>query len=209
MKPPKRAKGPVDKSARTERMDSLYERTPLQGIDARASSDEGDVQTPREGVDARPGADEPSPRSSAPVGETSQSSVLSAEELIRAAKIAREHAYAPYSRFKVGAAVLTDAGLYTGVNVENASYPLSVCAERNAIAAAVGAGARRVYAIAVIADTPDPVSPCGGCRQVIREFGPHAKVHLANVRGKMRSTTADALLPGAFGPEDLGVPTVP
>lgn len=126
-------------------------------------------------------------------------------ELVEAARMARERAYAPYSRFTVGAAVLTEAGVFTGVNVENASYPLSVCAERNAIAAAVGGGARKLLAVAIVADTPKPVTPCGGCRQVIREFGPRAEVYLANLRGALTVTTLDALLPDSFGPEHLGV----
>jgi cytidine deaminase len=131
------------------------------------------------------------------------------ERLVELARAARERAYAPYSRFKVGAAVLTDAGVFTGVNVENASYPLSVCAERNAIATAVGAGARRLLAVAVIADTPEPVSPCGGCRQVIREFGADVKVHLASTRGPTRATSIAELLPGAFAPKHLGVNDAP
>src|SRR5207253_1388235 len=89
--------------------------------------------------------------------------------LVEAARDARMRAYAPYSRFTVGAAVLTDAGVFTGVNVENASYPLTVCAERNAIATAIGAGAKKLLEIAVVADTAMPTPPCGGCRQVIRE----------------------------------------
>jgi adenosine deaminase len=123
--------------------------------------------------------------------------------LIEAARDARMKAYAPYSRFTVGAAVLTEAGVFTGVNVENASYPLSVCAERNAIAAAIGAGARKVLEVAIVADTAMPTPPCGGCRQVIREFGKDAIVHMANVRGDVRTMTVGQLLPESFGPENL------
>ena len=115
-------------------------------------------------------------------------------------------AYAPYSRFRVGAAVRApDGTIYRGCNVENASYPLSVCAERNAIAAAVAGGARRIEAIAVVGDTPEPIAPCGGCRQVIREFGRNARVILASVRGARAETTIEALLPKSFGPEHLGI----
>ncbi len=128
-----------------------------------------------------------------------------AKELVEAARAARERAYAPYSRFSVGAAVLTEAGVFTGVNVETASYSLSVCAERNAIAAAIAAGARRLLEIAVIADTAQPVTPCGGCRQVIREFGKDAVVHMANLRGVVRTARIGELLPDAFGPESMGV----
>jgi adenosine deaminase len=142
----------------------------------------------------------------------SEKAVLRAEierehalDLVEAARAARERAYAPYSRFSVGAAVLTDAGLFTGVNVENASYPLAVCAERNAIATAVAAGARKVYEVAVIADTAHPVHPCGGCRQVIREFGLEARVHMANLRGVVKTMSLRELLPESFGPENLGV----
>jgi len=131
--------------------------------------------------------------------------IRSAKSLVAAASDVRDHAYAPYSKFKVGAAVVTEKGVFTGCNVENASFPLSVCAERNAVAAAVAGGARRIFAVAIAADTPEPVSPCGGCRQVLREFGPKAKVYLANLKGDIRTTTVKELLPHAFGPEDLGV----
>jgi cytidine deaminase len=127
-----------------------------------------------------------------------------AKSLVSAAVDAREHAYAPYSRFKVGAAVVTEKGVFVGVNVENASYPLSVCAERNAIAAAVAAGARRLFAVAVVADAQSPIAPCGGCRQVLSEFGKSAKVYLSNLGGEIRTTTVRELLPHAFGRDDLG-----
>jgi cytidine deaminase len=128
------------------------------------------------------------------------------EALVAEALAARERAYAPYSKFAVGAAVLAEDGrVYRGCNVENASYPLGVCAERNAIAAMVAGGARRALVVAVIADQPEPVTPCGGCRQVLREFGREARVVLANVRGARVTTTLEALLPRGFGPEHLGV----
>jgi cytidine deaminase len=122
-----------------------------------------------------------------------------------AARAAAELAYAPYSRFRVGAAVWTDAGLFTGCNVENASYGLCNCAERTAIFSAVAAGARRLHCVAVFTPTPDPTMPCGACRQVIYEFGPDAQV-VSNCSGPGEiNTIIDALLPGAFGPADLGI----
>ncbi len=127
------------------------------------------------------------------------------EELVGLAKEARNTAYVPYSQFKVGAAVITkDGTIYKGSNIENASYGLSNCAERTAIFKAVSEGERDLDAIAIIADTDDPVSPCGACRQVMAEFfKPTAKVYLANVKGDIRETTVEDLLPGAFKQEDL------
>ncbi len=124
--------------------------------------------------------------------------------LARAAKSAAAKAYAPYSEFRVGAAIWTDRGLFTGANVENASYGLSNCAERTAIFAAVAAGARKLECVVVYTPTPGPTAPCGACRQVIFEFGPEARV-VSCCAGKARiDTRIDALLPGAFGPADLG-----
>jgi cytidine deaminase len=126
------------------------------------------------------------------------------DELVAAALEARAHAYAPYSRFQVGAAVRTrDGRIFAGANVENASYPLSVCAERAAVMAAVYAGARELEAVAVASATSPPASPCGGCRQVIAEFAREARVLLANDRGERVETTLGALLPRAFRGEDL------
>ncbi len=125
-------------------------------------------------------------------------------ELILAAKKAREKAYVPYSRFPVGAALMTEDGtLYTGCNVENASYGLSNCAERTAVFKAVSDGHRRFAAIAVVADTEGPVSPCGACRQVLSEFAPGARVLLTNLKGEILETTVAELLPGAFRETDL------
>lgn len=122
--------------------------------------------------------------------------------LIQAATEARRHAYAPYSHFQVGAAVLTkDGRVFKGCNVENASYGLCNCAERSALFAAIAAGCRRgdFVQLAVIADTETAVSPCGACRQVMLELGGAELVVIqANLRGDVIQSTAGALLPGAF-----------
>lgn len=121
-------------------------------------------------------------------------------ELIQAAKAARDHAYVPYSHFAVGAAVQTAAGeIYAGCNIENASYGLTMCAERNAMFNAVAAGHQQLVAIAVIGQTDGPISPCGACRQVMAEFLPQqAPVYLTNLAGHLTTTTVGELLPGAF-----------
>lgn len=125
-----------------------------------------------------------------------------ADPLMLAARQAREAAYAPYSRFQVGAAVLTrDGRIFTGCNVENAAYGLCNCAERTALFGAIAAGCRPgdFVQLAVIADTPGPVSPCGACRQVMAELcGPAMPVLLGNLTDATESTTVGALLPGAF-----------
>ncbi len=122
--------------------------------------------------------------------------------LVASAIAARPFAYAPYSHFMVGAAVLTDDGtITTGCNVENASYGLTICAERNAIFAAVARGQRRVTAVAVA--TESGASPCGACRQVIREFGTDVAIHLATATGQYTTTSLAALLPESFGPDAL------
>lgn len=120
--------------------------------------------------------------------------------LIDDARAVRENAYAPYSKFKVGAAVRTESGaVFCGCNVENVAYPEGTCAEAGAIAAMVASGEHNVVAVAVIADSPEPVSPCGGCRQKLAEFaGPDATVTLGTVDGAVLETTVGALLPGAF-----------
>jgi len=123
-----------------------------------------------------------------------------------AARDAQQHAYAPYSKFRVGAAVQMSGKLFSGVNVENASYPVSVCAERHAIAAAVAAGARELEAVAVCTDASPPSSPCGACRQVLREFTAHPEhvtVVAINGRGERRSWTLAELLPDAFSGKEL------
>lgn len=120
--------------------------------------------------------------------------------LARAARAVRARAWAPYSRFRVGAAVLAGGEIHRGCNVENASYGLTVCAERNAVAAAVAAGARRVEAVAVASATSPPTPPCGACLQVLAEFGrPETAVLLLGARGAKVETTLGALLPRAFG----------
>jgi cytidine deaminase len=123
-------------------------------------------------------------------------------ELVAAARAARDRAYAPYSAFRVGAALRTRAGrVFSGCNVENAAYGLCHCAERTAFFTAIAAGEvpRSFTHLAVIADTPGPVAPCGACRQVLIELGgPDLVVVLANLAGHVERTTAAALLPGAF-----------
>jgi cytidine deaminase len=127
--------------------------------------------------------------------------------LLQEAMRARQDAYAPYSQFQVGAALLTkDGKIFRGCNVENASYGLCNCAERTAFFSAIAAGYRphQFQELAVIADTADPISPCGACRQVILELGgAELSVLLGNLQGKTLSTIAAALLPGAFQAHDL------
>ena len=122
--------------------------------------------------------------------------------LVRQARAARKQAYAPYSRFKVGAALLTTSKqVFTGCNVENASYGLCNCAERAALFAAIAAGCKRgqFTHLAVIGNTEEPIAPCGACRQVMLELGgPKLIVIQANLRGRTTVTTAGDLLPGAF-----------
>jgi len=127
-------------------------------------------------------------------------------ELVNAAKHAYENAYAPYSKFRVGAAILLESGeIFYGCNVENASYGLTNCAERTAIFSAVSAlGAKQVKirALAVVNDREVSCSPCGACRQVIREFGPAAEVIYLGPDG-IQSSSIQKLLPDSFGPESL------
>ncbi|SIO44677.1 cytidine deaminase [Rhodovulum sp. ES.010] len=120
--------------------------------------------------------------------------------LLTAARAVRENAHAPYSRFKVGAAVRgADGAIYVGCNVENVAAPEGTCAEAGAIAAMVAAGCREIAEVAVIADGPAPVSPCGGCRQKLAEFaGPEVRVTMATVAGETLEMTVGELLPGAF-----------
>lgn len=127
--------------------------------------------------------------------------------LIECARDARERSYSPYSHFAVGAAVLCkDGSVYVGANIENSSYPLCMCAERNAIYNAYMDGKSKddFIAFAVIGDTEEPISPCGACRQVLSELFPEeAPIYLANLKGDVRETTIAQLLPLAFSGSDL------
>jgi cytidine deaminase len=126
------------------------------------------------------------------------------EELVRVASLARQRAYAPYSKYKVGAAIRTRRNkVHSGANVENASYGLTVCAERTAAFAAVNAGDPAFDAIAIVIDDERLPSPCGACRQVLAEFAPNMRVILATAGGKRKVTTLGALLPEPFLPENL------
>ncbi|MFS0780873.1 cytidine deaminase [Bacillus sp. 1P06AnD] len=126
-------------------------------------------------------------------------------QLIAEANKAREKAYVPYSTFKVGAALLTkDGTVFHGCNIENAAYSMCNCAERTALFSAYAHSQKEFKALAVVADTPGPVSPCGACRQVISELCPKdMPVILTNLKGDVQETTVAELLPGAFSPEDL------
>ncbi|WP_284036050.1 cytidine deaminase [Neobacillus sp. 114] len=130
---------------------------------------------------------------------------MNIEQLIEEAKKAREKAYIPYSKFGVGAALLTtDGKVYHGCNIENAAYSMCNCAERTAVFKAFSEGDRQYQMMAVVADTDRPCSPCGACRQVIAELCPREmKVVLTNLKGDVLETTVEQLLPGAFSPEDL------
>jgi cytidine deaminase len=122
---------------------------------------------------------------------------MKARELVQKAIEARGRAYAPYSRYPVGAAVLTlDGRVFTGCNVENASFGLTICAERTAIVKAISEGEHAVQAVAVVAE--GGAAMCGACRQVLREFGPNAEVYLADPEGNFQPATLAKLLPGAF-----------
>ncbi len=124
--------------------------------------------------------------------------------LLEFAMLARDRAYAPYSNFAVGAALLGASGeVYLGCNIENSAYPAGICAERGAFAAAIAAGERDFVRLLVVADLDRPVPPCGICRQVISELAPQARIMLANLDGMVEETTAQLLLPGAFTASDL------
>ena len=129
------------------------------------------------------------------------------EKLILQARDARKLSYSPYSRFAVGAALLTkDGKVYIGANVENSSYPLCMCAERNALYNAMMDGYKKedFVALALSADTDEPCSPCGACRQVISELFPRtAPIYMSNLKGDSKETTIDELLPFAFSGDDL------
>ena len=129
------------------------------------------------------------------------------DRLLAAARVAMARAWAPYSGFRVGAAVRGASGaVYAGCNVENASYPVSLCAERGAIAAAILAGETTIDAVLIVSGASDPCPPCGMCRQALAEFGPAMEVVLAGSGDKVRECTLADLLPDAFGPRFLEKP---
>lgn len=130
---------------------------------------------------------------------------MNEKELIQEAIKARELAYVPYSKFAVGAALLSkDGQVFRGCNIENAAYPMTNCAERTAIFKAVSEGVTEFKAIAVVADTDRPCSPCGACRQVIAELcGPEVDIILTNLKGEILRVRSEDILPGAFLPKDL------
>lgn len=129
-------------------------------------------------------------------------------QLIRKALEAKEKSYAPYSNFHVGAALLTkDGKIYTGCNIESASYTPTNCAERTAIFKAVSEGDREFVAIAIVGDSDGYTYPCGVCRQVIREFGKNIKIIVAKSEDDYREYDLEELFPHSFGPEDLNIET--
>jgi cytidine deaminase len=131
--------------------------------------------------------------------------MTSIEALFEAAKAIQPKAYAPYSGFKVGAAIVTPGGqVFTGCNVENAAYPVGSCAEAGAISAMIAAGESRIAEIVVMGEGDSLVTPCGGCRQRIREFAASdTPIHIAGPEGIRRSFTLEELLPFSFGPDNL------
>ena len=128
------------------------------------------------------------------------------QQLFAAAKAVQANAYAPYSHFHVGAAILTRSGaVFSGANMENAAYPESICAEGSAITSMISAGEREIVEVLVIGPDDGLTTPCGGCRQKIREFAqPDTPIHVAGPEGVRRSFTMAELLPSSFGPEHLG-----
>ena len=126
------------------------------------------------------------------------------QALLRAARAVREQAHSPYSGVRVGAALLDSEGrVHVGCNVENASYGLTVCAERNAVGRAVAEGARSFTAVAIATNLPRLLTPCGACRQVLSEFAPELRVICEGAEGERRVWRLDELLPEAFAPRDL------
>jgi cytidine deaminase len=126
------------------------------------------------------------------------------EDALGRAREARERAYAPYTGFQVGAAIVAGGRIFTGENVENASYPVSVCAEVNAVGRMIDEGERKIDAVAVVTAADEPTPPCGACRQVLWEFGREALVVAETTGGRRAMWALEDLLPDAFGPEDLG-----
>ena len=126
------------------------------------------------------------------------------EDLVKVAALQRQRAHAPYSKYRVGAAIRTKRNkVHAGANVENASYGLTVCAERTAVFAAINAGDKEFEAIAIVIDGDRLPSPCGACRQVLAEFSPDVRVVLATTGGLRKATTLRELLPDPFLPENL------
>ncbi|WP_010650607.1 cytidine deaminase [Oceanobacillus massiliensis] len=127
------------------------------------------------------------------------------KELVEAALKIREQAYVPYSKFQVGAALLTKSGkVYTGCNIENAAYPVTCCAERVAIFKAISEGETEFQELAVAADSARPVPPCGSCRQVMSEFFPKTmNIHLTNLKNETKTFTMEELLPFSFETHDM------
>ena len=124
---------------------------------------------------------------------------MSDEELLKQAKKVRENAYAPYSQFKVGAVILTKEGkVYSGANVENSSFGLTVCAERAALFCAVSQGQRDLIKLALVSDREDPAIPCGACCQVLSEFNPNMEIICANLEGCIKKFKLKELLPSQF-----------
>ena len=137
-------------------------------------------------------------------GAVPQEAHLLIDDAVRHARDAMDRAYAPYSGFAVGAAIVANGQIFTGQNIENASYPVSVCAERNAVGRMIDAGERRFDVIAVVTAAESPTPPCGACRQVLWEFGPEALVVAETTGGERIMWALEDLLPSAFGPDDLG-----
>lgn len=127
------------------------------------------------------------------------------QKLFEAALHVREHSYSPYSKFPVGAALQTpDGAIFTATNVENASYPMGTCAEEGAISAMIASGRRQIARILIVADGQGLVTPCGACRQRIREFAnSETIIHIGSLTGLTARFTMDALLPESFGPDNL------
>ncbi len=123
------------------------------------------------------------------------------QELIDEAIKGRKNSYSPYSKFKVGAAVLTEKGIYKGCNVETASYGLTMCAERVAIFSAISDGCKQIHALAVVGDLPNGITTCGACREVMSEFNLNMEVIVSDTKKKYRVTTLKELLPESFGTE--------
>ena len=130
------------------------------------------------------------------------------EQMLELARQALANAYAPYSRFRVGACVRAESDrLYAGCNVENAAYPITQCAEATAIGALVAAGDRRIVEVLILTEGKEICAPCGRCRQQLAEFArPDARIHLCGPEGLRATTTLGELLPLAFGPDALGHP---